>query len=246
MERRKLLIAEGAEDFRVALADALRGAYHVRQCSDGREALEQMRKFLPDIVVLDMMLPGLDGITILEMATSAGLRPVVLATTRYLSDYVLEAAERFQVGYLMMKPCDVRAAVARISDLSQRIRQPMITQPNPRNHVSNLLLALGVATKLKGYSYLREAILLMAKDPAQSVTKELYPAVGALCNADADNVERSCRSAIVSAWNNRDDQLWQLYFAADGSGMLKRPTNATFISRLADTLRMEAYSIENP
>ena len=86
----------------------------------------------------------------------------------------------------------------------------------------------------------------MAKDPAQSVTKELYPAVGALCNADADNVERSCRSAIVSAWNNRDDQLWQLYFAADGSGMLKRPTNATFISRLADTLRMEAYSIENP
>jgi len=244
MERMKLLIADGTEDFRIALADALRGAYHVRQCSDGREALDQMRKFLPDIVVLDMMLPGLDGITILEMAASAGLRPMVLATTRYLSDYVVEASERLKVGYLMMKPCDVRATVARISDLGQRICQPLVTQPDPRNHVSNLLLALGIPTKLKGYSYLREAVLLMAKDPAQSITKELYPAVGALCNADADNVERSCRSAIANAWGSRDEHLWRLYFAPDSSGTLKRPTNAAFISRLADTLRLEDHGRE--
>ena len=244
MERMKLLIADGTEDFRIALADALRGAYHVRQCGDGREALEQIRKFLPDILVLDMMLPGLDGITILEMAASAGLRPMVLATTRYLSDYVVDAAERLKVGYLMMKPCDVRATVARISDLSQRICQPLVAQPDPRSHVSNLLLALGIPTKLKGYSYLREAILLMAKDPAQSITKELYPAVGALCNADGDNVERSCRSAIANAWKHRDEHLWRLYFPPDNTGALKRPTNAAFISRLADTLRLENLSGE--
>lgn len=236
MEMLKLLIADGTEGFRQALADALSGAYYIRTCCDGREALALIKSYSPDVMVLDLMLPGLDGISLLQQAAASGMQPMVLATSRFVNDYVLEAVDRLGVGYLMLKPCDVSATVARISDLSQRIRPPLLGKPDPRTHVSNLLLALGVPTKLRGYAYLREAVLLMAARPGQSITKELYPAVGEICGTTAMHVERSARSAIAAAWEHRDDRLWALYFPPDGAGCPSRPTNAGFISRLADGL----------
>lgn len=240
MEVRKLLIAEGTEEFRIALADALSGAYHVRTCREGREALEQLRSFGPDILVLDLMLPGLDGISILQRAAEAGLRPMVLATTRFISDYVLESVDRLGVGYLMVKPCDVGATVSRLADLNRRISQPIPAPPDPRSYVSNVLLMLGIPTKLRGYGYLREAVLLMAENPGQSITKELYPAVAARCGCEPSHVERSSRSAIATAWKKRDEQTWRFYFQPDGDGTLSRPTNAEFVTRLSETVRLPA------
>ena len=241
----KLLIAEGTEGFRVALTEALRGAYRVRSCGEGNEALEQIRAFRPDVVILDLMLPGLDGITILERAVASGVHPMVLATTFYHNEYVLDALQQLGVGYVMVKPCDIHATIARLGDLSQRLRQPVVARPDPKVHVSNLLLALGVPTKLNGYGYLREAVLLMAEDPKQSITKELYPAVAAACSGDRKNVERSIRSAIEKAWRNRDENLWKLYFPIDGTGITRRPTNSEFITRLADALQMDEQIMED-
>jgi DNA-binding response OmpR family regulator len=240
MERLKLLIAEGTEDFRIALAELLQGIYVVRECSDGSQAMELMHSFVPDILVLDLMLPGLDGISLLQSAAEEGLTPMVLATTRFVSDYVMDAVDRLGVEYLMVKPCDVRATVSRIGDLSKRIkRPPLFAQPDPKSYISNLLLTLGIPTKLKGYGYLREAVQLMAKDPDQSVTKELYPAVAEVCGGAAVHVERSVRSAISAAWERKDEELWRQYFPADGDGFIHRPTNASFITRLADSLKLE-------
>jgi len=242
MEILKLLIADGAEEFSCALRDALQGAYYVRTCADGKQALELLRSFDPDVLVLDLMLPGMDGISLLQQAVGCGICPTVLATSRFVNDYVLDAVGRLGVGYLMMKPCDVGATIARISDLSGRIRQPLVGKPDPKSHVSNLLLALGIPTKLRGYAYLREAVLQMAAKPGQSITKELYPSVGEKCAATAMHVERSCRTAIAAAWERRDKQLWGLYFPADGINCGNRPTNAAFISRLADCLLQDAHA----
>lgn len=238
MEVRKLLIAEGTEDFRLALADALNGAYHIRTCKEGKEALELLHSFGPDIIVLDLMLPGLDGISILQRASDAGIHPMVLATTRFVSDYVMESVDRLGVGYLMVKPCDISATVTRIADLSHRVRQPIPVPPAPRTFVSNLLLSLGIPTKLRGYGYLREAVLLMARNPGQSITKELYPGVAIICGCEASHVERSVRSAIAAAWKKRDEQVWRMYFQPEGDGILLRPTNAAFISRLAENVHL--------
>lgn len=235
-----MLIADGSEEFGTALADMVRGAYILRRSRDGRETLEVLSSFRPDILVLDLMMPGLDGISILRQAAASGLRPMVLATSRYVSDYVVEAVQQLGVGYLMVKPCDVRATVARLGDLTQRLRQPLFSQPDPRTAVSNLLLTLGVPTKLRGYAYLREAILERMRDPTQSVTKELYPTVAALCCGTAIQVERCVRSAIAAAWSRRDEQIWRLYFQPDADGTLPRPTNTAFISRLADSLALAA------
>lgn len=242
MDKLRLLIAEGSEEFRIALADALRGVYHVRQCAEGNEAMALLQSFQPDVMVLDLMLPGLDGITLLQRAVDAGIRPTVLATTRFVNDYVMDSVDRLAVGYLMVKPCDVRATIERLGDLSSRIRKPQLTRPEPRTHVSNLLLSLGVPTKLRGYSYLREAILLWQRDPGQSITKELYPAVAELCGCASVHVERSIRSAITAAWSHREEHLWRMFFPADASGDIPKPSNGTFIARLADCLRTDYFA----
>lgn len=236
MDARKLLIAEGTEEFRCALADALQGAYHVRVCKEGKEALDMLRTFRPDILILDLMIPGLDGISLLQSAAAAGICPMVLATTKFISDYISESIDKLGVEYLMVKPCDIRSTVARVADLSQRIRQPIVTLPEPRSYVSNLLVSLGIPTKLRGYTYLREAILLVSKNTGQSITKELYPAVAAICGDRGKNIERSIRTAIEKAWTNRDDRIWQLYFPPGPEGIISRPSNSEFIHRLADSV----------
>ena len=244
MGRLKLLIAEGTEDFRMALVDTLRSVYTVRECSEGNQALKMMHIFHPDLVILDMMLPGLDGITLLQRAVEADLHPIVLATTRFHNDYVVDTALELGVGYMLVKPCEVRAAVARLADLSQRIHMPLVSRPDAKTYVSNMLLALGIPTRLKGYGYLREAILRMAEDPRQPITKELYPAVAAAFKTENDkidhtHVERSIRSAIGVAWKKRDLQLWNMYFAPMGNGTARCPSNGDFISRLAEMLIQE-------
>lgn len=236
MEKLKLIIADGSEDFRFALADMLRGAYQVRLCENGNQAQELIRSFQPDVLVLDLMLPGLDGISLLQWAAESGSSFVVLATTRFASDYVLESLSRLGVGYLMMKPCDIRATAARIGDLTNRIHPPRTGRTDERTQVSNMLLSLGISTKLRGYGYLREAVLLQRKNPGQSITKILYPEVAKVCGCEAIHVERSIRSAIAAAWENRDEQIWRMYFLPDGTGSIPRPTNGAFISQLAERL----------
>lgn len=238
METRKLLIADGGEEFRQALKETLQGTYQVQTCRDGKEALSLLRSYRPDILVLDLMLPELDGISLLQNAMQDQSCPVVLATSRFINDYVLEAAGRLGVSYLIRKPCDIRATAARILDLSQCACCAPLFQSDPRSLASNLLPRLGVPPKRSGYRYLREAIPIMAKNPHLSITKELYPAVAALCQSDGNNVEHAIRSAIHTAWEHRDDRLWQLYFPPDASGHIPRPTNAGFILRLADSLAL--------
>ena len=235
---RKLLIADSVEEFRVALAARARGHYRVRVCQDGNEALQEMLSFKPDLVVLDLMLPGLDGISILQEAREAGIKPRVLAVSKYFNDYMAEASYRLDVGFVMVKPCQMKAVLARLSDLAQRLDPASAARPDPRDTVSNILQELGLSTKLDGYGYLREAILENLRCPGQMITKELYPKVGKLCDATVIQVERSIRSAISKAWAKRDEIVWKSYFRCNPDGTLDKPTNAVFISVIAERMRL--------
>lgn len=244
MEKTKILIADASEDFCRTLTQTLGNTYRVRSCKDGNAALQLLQTFRPDVCVLDLMISGLDGITLLQKVAQKGVRPVVLATTRYISEYILNAAERLNIGYLMVKPCDVAAISARVADMTQRIRLPVFAYPEPRTQVSNMLLSLGVPTKLRGYGYLREAVLLMIERPTQSITKELYPAVAADCGATAAQVERSIRSAVKNSWKKQDDTTWQMYFPTGDAGNRRSPTNSEMITCLADRLRLTLLPVE--
>lgn len=230
----KLLIADCNEEFRLTLAEALQGHYHVLCCRSGKEALHILLTEKPDVFVLDLMLPELDGITLLENAVAEGVRPKVLAATPLLTDYVLESAQRLGIGYLMRKPCDIQATAARIGDLSHTLNPP-VRKRDPRPLVSQLLLSLSISTKHNGYGYLTEAIVMYAQTPEQAITKVLYPEVAKIFGCNRRHVERSIRSALEAAWDHGDPAIWQQYFPNTQC----RPSNAVFISRMAEALRRE-------
>ena len=236
MDACKILIADGTEDFRLALAESLQENYYVRSCKDGQEALSLLKSFTPDILVLDLFLPGIDGISLLHAAAESGIRPLVLATGKFFSDYMMDSLVQLGVEYVLTKPCDLRSTIARIQDLTQRIHTPLISQPDPRNLISTLLITLGIPVNYHGYGYLREAILLIARKPDQGITKELYPAIAKIFgNGLTDkNVERSIRNAIETAWKTRDERIWQQYFPSGKN----KPTNGQFLHALADSLRL--------
>jgi len=231
---RKLLIADCSEDYRTALSNMLKGQYHVLCCRTGTEALELLHRERPDMFVLDLMLPELDGLTLLERACADGLHPMVLAVTPILTSYVYSCTQRLGIEYLIRKPCDIDAIASRIKDLTQRLTSPQ-GKTDPVSYVTELLLALGFSTKHNGFGYLREAVLLMARDPSQSVTKILYPAVAHTFGCQKENVERSIRTALDSAWERGNPLLWNRYFP----DALQRPSNAVFISRIAEALLLE-------
>lgn len=231
---RKLLIADCSEDYRAAISNALNGKYHVLCCRTGTEALELLHRENPDIFVLDLMLPELDGLTLLERACADGIRPLVLAVTPLLSGYVYSCAQRLGIEYLVRKPCEIDAIASRINDLSLRLSIPR-PQADPTAYITELLLSLSISTKHNGFAYLREAVILMSKDPAQSVTKVLYPAVARIFGCQKENIERSIRTALDSAWERGDRKIWNQYFP----DALHRPTNAVFLSRMAEALLLE-------
>jgi len=232
----KLLIVDGSEDFRIALADALKGMYIIKTCDDGESALEIARSFGPDLLILDLMISGVDGLSLVQMITEIRGKPMVLATTRFRSPYVMDAATRIGIDYMVIKPCSIQAVTARLEDLAVSRNREEQARPDPGVMISNVLMSLGVATHISGYQYLREAIPLFAENPRQAITKELYPAVGKRCNASGDQVERSMRTAIEGAWSRRDELIWKLYFTPLPDGSIRKPSNSEFISRLADKL----------
>ena len=246
LETITLLIADSSDTFRSALTNAFQGTYRTVSCRTGKEALDLLQQTCPDVMILDLMLPELDGISLLQTISVSGSRPTVLATTRLANDYVIEAATKLGVEYLMLKPCDIGAIVSRVKDLSRKRPRPAISAPDTRTHISNLLISLGISTKLRGYPYLREAILLEAGNPLQSVTKELYPRIARQFECNSAQVERSIRNAIQSAWSQRNNTIWAQVFQPDETGAIPRPTNACFISRLADRILLDQLEFVLP
>lgn len=228
---RKLLIADSNEAFRLALADILQDHCQILCCGTGTEALRILREETPEVLILDLMLPELDGLTLLERAHTESLRPAVLAVTSILSDYILRSAESIGISYVMRKPCEIRSVAERAMDLPL-CTSASVPVPDNRKFLSELLLRLRVSTKHKGYRYLLEGILVISQDPAQSITKELYAEVAKRCGCKRENVERPMRNALEAAWDRGDPQIWSSYFPEH----THRPTNAEFLSRIAQEL----------
>ena len=235
----KLLIVDAAEDFCNALADALKGEYIVRTCNDGEKAFELLNSFCPELLVLDLTVAGIDGLSIVQMISGERRKPGILATTRFLSDYMLETASRIGIDYMVVKPCNIKALTARLADLAANRKEREIVHQDNKVTAANLLLSLGLSTNCKGYNYLREAIPAYAKDPGQAMTKELYPSVGKKFGASALQVERAMRTAIEKAWKRRDDVVWGRFFVSLSDGTIEKPCNSEFISRLADVLILQ-------
>lgn len=234
MKENLVLIADPSEDFCCALSQELSPFSRVLTCQNGAQALEILAREQLDVLVEDLMMPELDGITLIKLLTASGRSPKILVTSPYVSPYILNTLSGLNVACLMEKPCSVGAVAARVRTLLQQKGESLCTDRG----VSRLLLRMGFSAKLRGYAYLREAVIRMALDPDISLTNELYPGVASVFGVSSQHVEHSIRGAVMDAWKNRPAGIWELYFDPDTTGYLGRPTNAEIISALARSLNV--------
>jgi len=235
----KLLIADGSDDFRFALKEALRGKFEIEICGTGVTAEALMRSFQPEFLILDMSIPDLDGFSILQSALISGTRPKVIAIVDSESTYITKKLRQMNVEYILQKPCQLSVIAARILDIKKYLRPP-VSFKEQQFLVGKHLRALNIPINLDGHQFLRIAVPLFYEDPEQRLGKELYAAISEMIgDTRPDSIERSIRSAVHAAWKTRNNEIWAQYFPSDANGQVVRPTNRTVISCLADKLAEE-------
>ena len=247
-----VIIADNAEEFCTSLHNALQRAEGFRvlgMANDGEQAVRMVTERKPQILVLDMMLAKKDGIGVLKAISTMENRPVVLATSGFVTDYVASAAASLGVQYLMLKPCDMTALVERLEEIRGGQKQ---YAPNPRTPgkpnieslVTGIIHEIGVPAHIKGYQYLREAIIIAVNDMdvINAITKVLYPQVAKTFQTTPSRVERAIRHAIEVAWDRGDLDTLQRFFGYTVSNTKGKPTNSEFIALIADKLQLQLKS----
>lgn len=253
-KRTSVLIADGSEEFCTALRTVLQRSdcFTVSGTAyDGEQALRLLEERTPDILVLDLMLSKKDGLSILKTLAASDHRPAVIATSGFVTDYVASAAASLGVAYLVLKPCDMDSLVDRMEELRggepQRpaaLRKP--SQQSIESMVTNIIHEIGVPAHIKGYQYLREAIIIAVNDMdvINAITKVLYPQVAKTFQTTPSRVERAIRHAIEVAWDRGDLDTLQRFFGYTVSNTKGKPTNSEFIALIADKLQLQLKSAE--
>ena len=204
----------------------------------------------PDILVLDLMLSKQDGISVLKAIDRMERKPATLATSGFVTEYVANAAASLGVRYLMLKPCDMGAVAERLEEIrgGENLR-PALRRPDKNSietMVTGIIHEIGVPAHIKGYQYLREAIIIAVNDMdvINAITKVLYPQVAKTFQTTPSRVERAIRHAIEVAWDRGDLDTLQRFFGYTVSNTKGKPTNSEFIALIADKLQLQLKTAE--
>lgn len=246
--KRRVLIADADETFRNALSEVLNeeGDLEVAAITDdGEKAVELARTLKPDVVILDLLLYRMDGLEVLE-ALNHDDGPRCLLISAMAKGSTVELAAAKGADYSMMKPCRLSTVVERIRYLISLQRRDAgqmeeLDHQNLEAEVTAIIHEIGVPAHIKGYQYLREAIVMAVEDMEviNAVTKILYPEVAKRFNTTASRVERAIRHAIEVAWDRGDLETLQKYFGYTVSNTKGKPTNSEFIAMIADRLQLQ-------
>ena len=249
-----VVIADNTEEFCCGLSAALQqaGGFQVLgTAADGEQAVRMVAERKPDVLVLDLMLPKRDGISVLKAVAAMEKRPVTLATSGFVTEYVASAASNLGVRYLMLKPCDMTALVERLEEIrgGENRRASLNRRPDKTGieaMVTGIIHEIGVPAHIKGYQYLREAIIIAINDMdvINAITKVLYPQVAKTFQTTPSRVERAIRHAIEVAWDRGDLDTLQRFFGYTVSNTKGKPTNSEFIALIADKLQLQLKSSE--
>ena len=250
-----VIIADNTEEFCTGMSAALQqaGGFQIlATATDGEQAIRLVSERKPDVLVLDMMLPKRDGISVLKAISGLDKRPITLATSGFVTNYVSSAAANLGVRYLMLKPCDMSALVERLEEIrggeNQR-KAPASRKPDKTSietMVTGIIHEIGVPAHIKGYQYLREAIIIAVNDMdvINAITKVLYPQVAKTFQTTPSRVERAIRHAIEVAWDRGDLDTLQRFFGYTVSNTKGKPNNSEFIALIADKLQLQLKSSE--
>ena len=246
----KLLIVEDAKVFAGVLAEYFSQLprYDVCDCAhNGLEALEMIEKHQPDVVILDLVMPYLDGLGVLERVGSLNILqpPKIIVMTAFGQESLTQKAMELGAVYFILKPFDLPVLDMRINQLTcdgRTTATPTLVQKakNLDVDVTRIIHQMGVPAHVKGYQYLRDAIIFVTEEInlMGAVTKELYPMVAKKYNTTSSRVERAIRHAIELAWDRGNVEMMNKYFGYTIDVERGKPTNSEFIAMVADKLRI--------
>ena len=230
----KLLIAVQSDTLAQYLVKAFQSEFEIRSCCDGCDALQLLSDFRPHAMILSLRLPRKDSITLLEQ--SCHIPPVILGIADHSDPYGFHAAQRLGMGRILVTPT-VNTVVVALTQMRMDLDPRISGDPAMRSEL--ILHSLGFLANLDGFMMLRIGIPMAAKDPAQKLSKSLYPMIAEqLGICDSRSVEASIRRSIEKAWKRRDNAVWGKFFPPDREGNIPCPTNAQFIKRLAQQIRL--------
>ena len=254
----RILIAEVNSDYRTMLSDVINGEDDmsvVGATDDGLKALELVGQLRPNVVLTNVALSGLDGLGFIERIQEIpeDIKPKVFIITGFASDHIQDTATRLNVSYIFLKPCEFSAVITRIRSVMSAEDLPVPTfyqsaqqmsqvqEQSLESIVTEIIHEIGIPAHIKGYQYLREAIIRAVNDMdvINAVTKVLYPEVAKKFNTTPSRVERAIRHAIEVAWDRGDVEVLQKFFGYTVSGIKGKPTNSEFIAMIADRLNLQ-------
>ena len=242
----KVLIGDDSVEYGIACASTLRGQgmYVMTRPKDGTALLETIKSDAPDVVAMDAILPHMDAIELMKkVQASGGKRPQFIVTSAYDNPFIEKQVMQGGAAYFMLKPFEISALGERITSLTQGGMTGR-NAPGTENMeivVTDVIHQLGVPAHIKGYHYLREAILSSIEDPEllESVTKLLYPTVAKRFDTTSSRVERAIRHAIEIAWDRGNLDTLNAFFGYTVNTCKGKPTNSEFIALITDKLRLQ-------
>ena len=246
----RLLIADDNRDFCELLKEFFtqQGDFNlVGIAYNGLEALQMINESNPDVVVLDIIMPHLDGIGVLEklVTGSTGIKPKIIMLTAFGQESVTQKAVELGADYYILKPFDFNVLATRIRQLAEGVNVAQYIAPTKAKNldvsVTNIIHEMGVPAHIKGYHYLRDAIIMVIGEVSLlgAVTKELYPKIAEKFQTTPSRVERAIRHAIELAWDRGNVEMMIKYFGYTINLERGKPTNSEFIAMVADKLRIE-------
>ena len=266
-EKIKILVSDDNQDFAKTLVSFLskdEDLEIVGVARDGQEAYDKIIETKPDIALLDIIMPHLDGLGVLEKLNSSDLenKPMCIILSAVGQDKITQRAIELGAQYYIVKPFEISVLIKRIKELkffqpvqskipytSREIKTSYIEiAPNEKKNeenlealVTNMIHEIVVPAHIKGYQYLREAIMMVVNDIdiINQITKQLYPEIAQKYHTTPSRVERAIRHAIEVAWGRGEQNTVESIFGYTVNAAKGKPTNSEFIAMIADKLRLE-------
>ena len=269
-EKITVLIADDNNEFATTLAGYLEKEDDMEvigMAKDGNEAYDMIMNIQPDIAILDVIMPHLDGIGVLEKLGNSEIKkePLCIMLSAVGHDKITQKAIALGAEYYVVKPFDINLLIKRIKELKNYrptpVRGNLLNRENKPKYieldneskksednlealVTNVIHEVGVPAHIKGYQYLREAIMMVVGDIdiINQITKQLYPEIAEKYHTTPSRVERAIRHAIEVAWGRGQQDAVESIFGYTISASKGKPTNSEFIAMIADKLRLELKS----
>lgn len=245
MAKITVVLADANEEFTSMLKEDIERSGDftvVGIANDGMEAIKLIESEQPQLLITEVLLPGLDGLGILDHIQRTGEKTKTIFVSKAYHDHIVVKALEKGAVYFMPKPCNTGSLLER---MRQAIEPPTVAVSVKtlamKRKAAMILHDIGMPANLKGYKYVLDAIILTVQMPGliSAVTKELYPEVAQRHNTTASRVERAIRHAIEVTWDHIDGEALQRYFGNTVSSDRGKPTNSEFVAMIAEIIRLE-------